>query len=163
VEGFSYKETISVKKLGQLFRSRSSLCAVLQGMPGSLPWGVLLTFLNDFLSQQKGMTIASATWVCHATYCDSSSQPSCSTQEKKAIHLDAKAFIFGDMKVHHAWRLASRWVLCTGDDHLGAWRRGWSDWWWSHRTVAAQSEAGLHASVCGHLRCAGGRPHLVSH
>lgn len=63
VEGFSYKETISWKKLGLLLRSRSSMCAVLQGLPGSLPWGCLLTFLNDFLSQQKGMTIANATWV----------------------------------------------------------------------------------------------------
>ncbi len=37
--------------------------AVAQGLPGSLPWGVLLTFLNDFLSQHKGMTIAEATLV----------------------------------------------------------------------------------------------------
>ena len=64
VEGFSYKERISVAKLGCLARSRSTCCAVLQGMPGSLPWGVLLTFLNDFLSQHKGLSVASATWVC---------------------------------------------------------------------------------------------------
>ena len=63
VEGFSYQEKISLRKLGLLARSRCTLCAVLQGMPGSLPWGVLLTFLNDFLAQKKGMSIASATWV----------------------------------------------------------------------------------------------------
>ena len=63
MEGFSYQEKISLHKLGLLARSRCTLCAVLQGMPGSLPWGVLLTFLNDFLAQKKGMSIANATWV----------------------------------------------------------------------------------------------------
>jgi hypothetical protein len=68
VEGFVYDEKIDVKKLGLLARSGSTLGAVLQGMPGSLPWGVLLTFLNDFLSQRKGMSIANATWV-RGTFC----------------------------------------------------------------------------------------------
>lgn len=63
VEGFSYRERISVQKVGRLFRSPCTCCAVLQGMPGSLPWGVLLTFLNDFLSQKKGLSVANATWV----------------------------------------------------------------------------------------------------
>lgn len=63
VEGFVYEEKIDVKKLALLAKSRSTLGAVLQGMPGSLPWGVLLTFLNDFLSQRKGLSIAAATWV----------------------------------------------------------------------------------------------------
>lgn len=72
VEGFVYEEKIDVRKLGLLARSRSTLGAVLQGMPGSLPWGVLLTFLNDFLSQQKGLSIANATWVrpCHIRWSD---------------------------------------------------------------------------------------------
>ena len=63
VEGFVYEEKIDLKKLALLGKSRSTLGAVMQGMPGSLPWGVLLTFLNDFLSQRKGLSIAAATWV----------------------------------------------------------------------------------------------------
>ncbi|CAL8462663.1 g2196 [Coccomyxa elongata] len=63
VEGFVYEEKTDVKKLALLAKSRSTLGAVMQGMPGSLPWGVLLTFLNDFLSQKKGLSIAAATWV----------------------------------------------------------------------------------------------------
>lgn len=63
VEGFSYQEKISLRKLKLLASNFSTVFAVLQGLPGSLPWGVLLTFLNDFLSQHKGMSIAQATLV----------------------------------------------------------------------------------------------------
>ena len=63
VEGFSYQEKVSLSKLKLLASSFSTVFAVLQGLPGSLPWGVLLTFLNDFLSQHKNMSIAQATWV----------------------------------------------------------------------------------------------------
>ena len=63
VEGFSYQEKISVRKLKLLASNFSTVFAVLQGLPGSLPWGVLLTFLNDFLSQHKGMSVAQATLV----------------------------------------------------------------------------------------------------
>jgi len=34
-----------------------------QGLPGSIPWGVICVFLNDFLSQEKGLTIEQATLV----------------------------------------------------------------------------------------------------
>ncbi|CAK0784876.1 hypothetical protein CVIRNUC_008081 [Coccomyxa viridis] len=63
VEGFRYQEKISLSKLKLLASNFSTVFAVLQGLPGSLPWGVLLTFLNDFLSQHKNMSIAQATWV----------------------------------------------------------------------------------------------------
>ena len=63
MEGFSYQEKISLSKLRLLASNFSTVFAVAQGLPGSLPWGVLLTFLNDFLSQHKGMTTAEATLV----------------------------------------------------------------------------------------------------
>ena len=72
VEGFRYQEKISLSKLKLLASNFSTVFAVLQGLPGSLPWGVLLTFLNDFLSQHKNMSIAQATWVscrCRAVSC----------------------------------------------------------------------------------------------
>ena len=34
-----------------------------QGLPGCLPWGMFLTFFNDFLSQQKGLSVPVATMV----------------------------------------------------------------------------------------------------
>ena len=39
------------------------LSFVLQGLPGCLPWGMFLTFFNDFLSQQKGLSVPVATMV----------------------------------------------------------------------------------------------------
>lgn len=62
-ETFLYSERISLRKAGALCRTRSNLAVVLQGLPGSLPWGVLITFLNDFLAQQKGLTVPQATSV----------------------------------------------------------------------------------------------------
>lgn len=35
----------------------------MQGLFGCLPWGMLLTFLNDYLSQNKGLTVPTATAV----------------------------------------------------------------------------------------------------
>ena len=61
--GYQYSERISLRKAAGLARTRSNLAVVLQGLPGSLPWGVLVTFLNDFLSQQKGLTVPQATLV----------------------------------------------------------------------------------------------------
>ncbi|EFJ46143.1 hypothetical protein VOLCADRAFT_93591 [Volvox carteri f. nagariensis] len=34
-----------------------------KGLPGSLPWGMVLTYFNDFLAQQKGFTVQAATAV----------------------------------------------------------------------------------------------------
>ena len=60
---YQYSERISLRKAAGLARTRSNLAVVLQGLPGSLPWGVLITFLNDFLSQQKGLSVPQATLV----------------------------------------------------------------------------------------------------
>lgn len=38
------------------------LC-LLQGAPGCVPWGIIATYLNDFLAQDKGMTVEAATSV----------------------------------------------------------------------------------------------------
>lgn len=34
-----------------------------QGLFGCLPWGMILTYLNDYLSQNKGLRIQTATLV----------------------------------------------------------------------------------------------------
>ena len=53
-----------------------------QGLFGCLPWGMLLTFLNDYLSQNKGLSVPVATvvsrhlgsgpylWACAAPACN---------------------------------------------------------------------------------------------
>lgn len=53
----SYHHSISWTKVGVLLRCPSNVLVVLQGLPGSLPWGMVLTYFNDFLAQQKGFTV----------------------------------------------------------------------------------------------------------
>ena len=38
----------------------------LQGIPGTVPWGVFFIFLNDFYSQEKGYSIIAATTIVMA-------------------------------------------------------------------------------------------------
>jgi len=45
------------------------VCA--QGLPGCLPWGMFLTFFNDFLSQQKGLSVPVATMVRQPVHSES--------------------------------------------------------------------------------------------
>ncbi len=37
-------------------RPCSHLFPFVQGLPGSLPWGMIMTFLNDYFQQQYGLT-----------------------------------------------------------------------------------------------------------
>lgn len=46
-----YSETLSWAKCKAALRARSNVLLILQGIPGCLPWGVLSTYLNDFLAQ----------------------------------------------------------------------------------------------------------------
>jgi predicted MFS family arabinose efflux permease len=58
-----YSEHISWPKLKVLLGTPTNVLCILQGLPGCLPWGILLTFLNDFLAQEKGISVAKATSV----------------------------------------------------------------------------------------------------
>ena len=40
-----------------LLATPTVILALLQGAPGCIPWGIINTFLNDFLSEDKGMTV----------------------------------------------------------------------------------------------------------
>ncbi|GLC48102.1 hypothetical protein PLESTB_000715300 [Pleodorina starrii] len=59
----SYEGSISWSKLAALLRCPSNVIVIGQGLPGSLPWGMVLTYFNDFLAQQKGFTVQAATGV----------------------------------------------------------------------------------------------------
>ena len=48
-----YTESINWTKIKRVFTTRSNLCCIGQGLPGSLPWGVILTYLNDYLVQEQ--------------------------------------------------------------------------------------------------------------
>lgn len=50
-EGRPYDEHITWAKAKTALRARSNLLLILQAVPGCLPWGVIGTYLNDYLSQ----------------------------------------------------------------------------------------------------------------
>jgi predicted MFS family arabinose efflux permease len=56
-----YHGELSWDKMIGLLAIKTNLYAIGQGLPGCLPWGMLLTFLNDYLAQEKGLAISSAT------------------------------------------------------------------------------------------------------
>ena len=56
-----YVEKISLKKVRKLFLTKSILLVYLQGIPGCLPWGLTFTYLNDYYSSDKGLSVQSAT------------------------------------------------------------------------------------------------------
>ena len=49
-----------------VLRVPSAAAAILQGLPGSLPWGVLLVFLTDYLVAQRGLTVQYASSIAVA-------------------------------------------------------------------------------------------------
>ena len=50
-------------KVGRLLRTPTNLACIGQGIFGCIPWGMLLTFLNDYLAQEKGLSVQGATTV----------------------------------------------------------------------------------------------------
>jgi len=57
----TYNAEFNLQKLYKLLRIKTNLLAIGQGLPGCLPWGMLLTFLNDYLAQNKGLSVSAAT------------------------------------------------------------------------------------------------------
>lgn len=61
VESIQYSEQIECHKVVQLFRTASVVIVFIQGLPGCLPWGMIYVFLNDYFSEDRGMTVQNAT------------------------------------------------------------------------------------------------------
>jgi predicted MFS family arabinose efflux permease len=59
----NYSEKIECSKLARLFQTTSAVLIFVQGFPGCLPWGMIFVFLNDYLSEDRGMSVQSATGV----------------------------------------------------------------------------------------------------
>ena len=51
----------ALAKMRVLLRTKTVCLIYLQGIPGCVPWGVINVYLNDYLSQQKGLSVAQAT------------------------------------------------------------------------------------------------------
>ena len=47
--------------LSRIFQIKSNVLLFAQCIPGSVPWGVLFVFMNDFLAQEKGLSVEQAT------------------------------------------------------------------------------------------------------
>ncbi|KAG1658249.1 hypothetical protein FOA52_008509 [Chlamydomonas sp. UWO 241] len=62
-DGVAYSERISWAKIRTLLKVPSNWCIILQGLPGSLPWGMVLVFLNDFLQIENGFSTGTATLI----------------------------------------------------------------------------------------------------
>jgi len=50
-----------IQTLKQIFSIRTNLLCFLQGIPGCIPWGIIVAFLNDFLSQEHHLPLLQAT------------------------------------------------------------------------------------------------------
>lgn len=57
--------------LRALFSCQSALLLMFQGAPGCIPWGIINTYLNDFLSSDRGMSVeVSASFIlCFSISC----------------------------------------------------------------------------------------------
>ena len=51
----------SCAKLRVLLTTPTVILVYMQGVPGCIPWGVINVYLNDFMSQQRGLTVPQAT------------------------------------------------------------------------------------------------------
>ena len=56
-----YSEKIDWSKVKHLFKTRTVVLVYLQGIPGCVPWGLMFVYMNDYLSQDRGMTVQNAT------------------------------------------------------------------------------------------------------
>lgn len=56
-----YRETITWSKVKQLIHTPSVVLIYLQGIPGCIPWGMIYVYLNDYLSYNHHLSVATAT------------------------------------------------------------------------------------------------------
>lgn len=61
VEQFSYSDTISFKKVMKLLKYPSVPILLLQALSCSFPWGVILVYFNDYISQELQIPVQQST------------------------------------------------------------------------------------------------------
>lgn len=65
-KGKVYTAKINWSEYKNIFKIKSNIILFLQGIPGSVPWGVFLIYLNDFYAQDKGYSVQVATIIVMA-------------------------------------------------------------------------------------------------
>jgi len=65
-KGQAYTARINWSEYKNLFRIKTNLLVFLQGIPGTVPWGVFFIYLNDFYAQDKGYSVQTATLIIMA-------------------------------------------------------------------------------------------------
>ncbi len=58
-----YAAKASCTKVANIFKTPSAVFGYLQGIPGCLPWGLIYAFLNDFYSDDRGLSVKKATLI----------------------------------------------------------------------------------------------------
>ncbi len=61
--GAVYTGRISLKLYRNIFKIKTNLLGLVQGIPGCIPWGVFFIYLNDFYAQDKGYSVETATLI----------------------------------------------------------------------------------------------------
>ena len=57
----NYSEKFEYRKVLDLLSTPSVVLILLQGIPGCLPWGMIIVFLNDYFSSEGGLSVEAAT------------------------------------------------------------------------------------------------------
>jgi len=65
-EGKVYASKINWSQYKEIFKIRTNLLIFVQGIPGTVPWGVFFIFMNDYYSQEKGFSVETATLIVMA-------------------------------------------------------------------------------------------------
>lgn len=61
--GETYHEKLEWANVKNLFKIKTNLFVFLQGIPGTVPWGIFFAYFNDYLAQDKGLSVQTATLV----------------------------------------------------------------------------------------------------
>ncbi len=62
-KGAVYTGKINFSLYRSIFRIKTNVLVLLQGIPGCIPWGVFFIYLNDFYAQDKGFSVEMATLI----------------------------------------------------------------------------------------------------
>lgn len=63
-QGISYDRKLTLRGfIDAMIHNRSNFILMLQGFFCSVPWGIIFVFLNDYLSQEQGLSVQDATFL----------------------------------------------------------------------------------------------------
>jgi MFS family permease len=64
--GSVYTGKINLALYKNIFKIKTNILVLIQGIPGCIPWGVFFIYLNDFYAQDKGFSVETATLIVMA-------------------------------------------------------------------------------------------------